>query len=114
MSALGQKQTLEHRPRMSALPPIADILGGDLQTIPPPRVLSGSPKKGDQKGDTQIGVWCKTLFSHAILLAVRRSPPPPNTRLIYRDNLRRFDSQDCILAGEPVSLFGALPEQRAL
>jgi len=30
MSALGQKQTLEHASRMSALPPKADILRGGL------------------------------------------------------------------------------------
>jgi hypothetical protein len=36
MSALGQKQTLDWRPLMSALPPKADIVhgGGDVRFVP--------------------------------------------------------------------------------
>ena len=35
MSALGQKRTLEHASRMSALPPNADIFGGRLLPLRP-------------------------------------------------------------------------------
>jgi hypothetical protein len=39
MSALGQKQTLDRRTLMSALPPKADIAGRQLDVFVPDKVL---------------------------------------------------------------------------